>query len=222
MSGKRFEILSNGEIYHVYNRSIAKENIFIKKRYCLHALELIEFYRFTQKMRFSFFKRLDYELKDSYIREYKISESLVSIYAYCLMPNHFHLLLKQNIDNGIKTFISNFQNSYGKYFNTISDRSGSVFQRPFKAKRITTEEEFMHVGRYIHLNPVSSYLVEMENIASYQWSSFPDYIKGNKNDLLKMQDFIKLAGSGKKYIKFVENNADYQRRLNRIKHLVFD
>ena len=222
MTNKRKEILATNEFYHVFNKSIANENIFTDKRNIKHAIELIDFYRFPQKLRFSYFKRLEDNIKQQYILNYKEQNKLVKIYAFCFMPNHFHFLLKQNKYNGIKTFLSNFQNSYSKYFNLFKGRTGSLFQSPFKANRINTDEEFMHVGRYIHLNPVSSYLVELNELVNYKNSSYPIYIYNYNSDLINKNKILKIAGSVKKYKKFVENHADYQRKLNTIKHLLFD
>lgn len=222
MTGRRSELLVTGEIYHIYNRSIAVENIFLFKRNCKRAIDLIEFYRFSQNMRFSFYKRMKDDIKNDYSNMYKKSEKLVYIYAYCLMPNHYHLLVKQNKENGIKQFISNFQNSYGKYFNLLNNRTGGVFQSPFKSKRITSDEIFMHVGRYIHLNPISSFIIDPKDIASFLWSSYPNYISGESDDMLEKDKIIKIIGSKEKYRKFIENQSDYQRRLDIIKHVVFD
>ena len=225
MSGKRLEILANGEIYHVFNKAIANEQIFIKSRLLKHAVDLIEYYRFPQRLRFSFFRRLPEKQKLEYSSSYHNNNSkLVDIYAFCLMPNHFHLLVKQASHNGIKTFLSNFQNSFGKYFNTITTRSGSVFQKPFKARRVSSDEEFLHLGRYIHLNPVTSFLTDFKNLGSYPWSSYPTYIKDStsKNELVDPSPTLSLTGSRKKYIKFVENQVDYQRKLQLIKHLTIE
>ena len=83
------------------------------------------------------------------------------------MPNHFHLLLKQTIDNGISHFLSKFTNSYTKYFNTKYNRVGPVFQGVFKSVHIESDEQLMHLSRYIHLNPVVSAVVEKQNLLSY-------------------------------------------------------
>ena len=222
MANKRKEILATGEIYHIFNRSVANEQIFTNKRNAQHAVELIDFYRFPQSLRFSYYKRLESTIKYQYELDYKNQNKLIVIYAFCLMPNHFHFLMKQNNDNGIRIFISNFQNSYSKYFNLFKGRTGSLFQSPFKAKRISSDEEFMHLGRYIHLNPVSSFLCELNDMIKYQWSSYPIYITNSKSDLVYKNKILNMAGSVKKYSKFVENQADYQRRLNSIKHLLFE
>jgi len=153
----------------------------------------------------------------------KAENFLVEIVAYCLMPNHFHLLLKQLKNDGIKQFISNITNSYTKYFNTKRKRSGPIFQGRFKAVRIETGEQLLHVSRYIHLNPYSSYLIRQINeLLNYPYSSLPEYLQKGGEKICN-QDFILNNFKTKKdYKRFVFNNADYQRKLQDIKHLLLE
>jgi putative transposase len=220
MSGKRFQKLVNGEYYHVFNRSIQKEEILKSSKFLNRTLDLFEFYRFPQKLRFSYFNRLKSEIQIEYHRQLEELTPLIQIYAFSLMPNHYHLLLKQLQERGIEKFISNFQNSFAKYFNTLKNKDGPVFQCPFKAKHISTDSEFLHVSRYVHLNPVSSSIVSLEELDVYPWTSLPLYI--NKNNLINIEPIIKMCGSSSKYLFFVKNRADYQRKLNKIKHLMID
>ena len=222
MSGKRREILTTAETYHVFNRSVGKEEIFINTRELERALVLLEYYRFPQKLRYSFFKRLQKEIKQIYVSEYKSRDPSVEIYAFALMPNHFHLLIKQTAELGIEKFISNFQNSYAKYYNTKFQRNGSLFQKPFKAKRITSDEEFLHVSRYIHLNPVTSFLIRYDDLKVYPWTSYRYYIGKEKNDIVNTGIIGNLIGAGQKYSRFVANQVDYQRKLHLIKRLTFE
>lgn len=90
----------------------------------------------------------------------------LEIISYCLMPNHFHLLVKQVIDHGIVKCLNNFSNSYTRYFNIRHDRVGPLFQGRFKAVRIETDEQLLQVSRYIHLNPVASSLIEETKVVS--------------------------------------------------------
>jgi putative transposase len=186
------------------------------------ALNLIEYYRFPQRLRFSRFKQLNAEAKHVYSQEYKKLLPLVEIYAFALMPNHYHLLVRQKEDKGIQTFISNFQNAFAKYYNLKSDRDGSLFKRPFKAKRVATDEECLHISRYIHLNPVTSYLIESEKLESYPLTSLPSFAKSTKNNFIKTEFILNLAGSVIAYKDFVLNQSDYQRKLHLTKHLTDD
>ena len=218
MPNPRNELLVNGELYHVLNRSIANDEIFRGKRQLDRALELIDYYRYSQSLRFSKFKTMTFEEKEKYRRLFEKSKPLVEIYAFALMPNHYHILLKQIRDRGTSIFISNFQNSFAKYFNTKFDRSGGLFQRPFKAKRITGDEILLHISRYVHLNPITSYLVEYKDHESYPWTSYLNYLGKRNNDYVNTDYILRLAGSIKSYEDFISNQVDYQRALQIIKN----
>ena len=145
---------------------------------------------------------------------------LVAIYAFALMPNHYHFLVRQLIDKGLRMFISNFQNSFAKYFNLKNDRRGSLFRNPFKSRRVVTEEELIHISRYIHLNPVTSYLIEFNQLEDYPWTSYSWYMNEEKNRFVETSLVIGIFGSEEKYKKFVADQVDYQRKLDLIKRLI--
>src|SRR3990172_3613917 len=220
MANKRKVIFSEGEIYHIYNRSVGSLEILIGYKELQRALDLIYFYRFPQNIKFSHYKDLSSENRKEYLENIKKQKPFVEIYAFSLMPDHFHILLKQLAKDGLKSFISNFQNAFAKYYNKKNDRGGSVFKNPFKAKWIESDEIFVHVSRYIHLNPVTSYLIEMENLPKYPWTSYPFYTGNSQRDLINTQLLLKILGSTRKYQKFVENQVDYQRKLNLIKKAI--
>jgi putative transposase len=132
--------------------------------------------------------------------------------------------MKQNIDNGIKNVLTSLQNGYSKYFNIKYDRQGPLFQSRFKAKRIETEEILLHVSRYIHLNPSNLFLIEAESLENYLWSSYPTYM-GIKNSSMNFIDtslILKIIGGEEKYKKFVLDRANYQRKLEMIKHMILE
>ncbi|MBI4066944.1 transposase [Candidatus Gottesmanbacteria bacterium] len=219
---RRLHLLVNNEIYHVFNRSVGHEIIFSNKRNLQHTLDLLDYYRFTQKMRYSQYKTLTKEFKMDYESNFKEQLPLVEIYAYAFMPNHYHLLLKQLQNGGIGTFIRILQNSFAKYFNIKFDRHGALFQSTFKAKRVETDEEFVHTSRYIHLNPVTSFLIEFNELSIYPWTSFPIYSKDSLNTFVNTNEIIGRFKTREKYVQFVADQADYQRRLGIIKHLILD
>jgi len=109
---------SNGEIYHLINRGVAQNPIFLVKQDYQRFLELIDFYRFNPPVRFSYYKDLSVKAKIDFTKTLKINyKPVIEILAFCLMSNHFHLLLKQLSIKGIHLFMNNFQNSYARYFN---------------------------------------------------------------------------------------------------------
>ncbi len=214
----------NEEIYHVFNRGIAAQPTFSDKRDYMRALETLFFYQNENPpVRYAKFLTLSRQQRSEILD--KMAERkhlLVEIIAYCLMPNHFHLMLKQQADNGISKFMANFSNSYTRYFNTKYKRYGPLYQGKFKAIRVETDEQLFHLSRYIHLNPYSSYVVKtIEDLENYPFSSFPEYLgKAVNNYCAKeiiLDNFKKSS-----YQKFVFDQADYQRGLEEIKHLTLE
>jgi len=216
----RSPILVNNEVYHVLNRAVGDENILVSKKDLERVLDLWDYYRFPQKLRFSKFRDLPSEIKENYLAEVKNQSPLVIIFSFSLMPNHYHLLLKQLQDGGIEKFISNFQNSFAKYFNLKNKRHGTLFQNSFKAKRVENEDQFVHISRYIHLNPVTSFLIEFKDLAFYPWTSFSWYLNENKNRFVETDSLLKIFKTKENYKQFVEDQTDYQRELGLIKKLL--
>lgn len=210
------------QIYHVFNRSIASQPIFIDKKDYERILELINYYRFKKPpLRFSHYKRLAKEQKGEYEISFMINKSpMLEILAYCIMPNHIHFLLKPKINNAVSDFMRNLQNSYSKYFNTKRNRTGSLFQFMFKAVRMETDEQLIHVSRYIHLNPVTAYMVEVGDLEHYEWSSFKDYVL-NINSFVDKEMISSHFKSIGEHKKFIFDQSEYQRELGKIKHLLF-
>lgn len=215
--------LANEQYYHVFNRAIDRQTIFNTKWEYKRALETLRYYRYINlPIRLSQFLNLQLEARDKIITELIArNEKLVEIAAFCLMPNHFHLLLKQAQTSGISTFISNFSNSYTKYFNTKHNRTGHLFEGTFKAVFIETDEQLIHVSRYIHLNPVSSFIIKNEALDEYSWSSYPEYL--NKPKLISEPSIVlKLFPNSLSYKTFVNDQVSYARELDKIKHLTID
>jgi len=219
---RRNLVIATNEIYHIFNRSIAKENIFSSMTNLRKAFEIIEFYRLSQTLKLSKFRVLPKQLKDEYQRKIQDKSPLVEIYAFALMPNHYHLLLKQLQENGVSRFISNFQNSFAKVFNLKNQRDGALFQNSFKARRVETDEEFVHLSRYIHLNPITAFLIKFQDLTSYPWTSFSIYKSGEKNSFVNANFLLNMFKSKKVYAQFVADQVDYQRKLALIKAMLLD
>jgi putative transposase len=210
------------QIYHVFNRSIAQQPIFFESKDYQRFLDTINFYRYASPpLRFSFYNRLTDQEKTAFMENLqKEGTKQIAIFTFCLMPNHFHFLLKELIEGGIRKFASNLQNSYAKYCNTKSKRTGGLFQEMFKAVRIETDEQFIHVARYIHLNPYSSFIVkDLNQLQSYPWCSLRDYLEENRFDFLDKEFLISFFKSKNHFKNFTFDQADYQRHLEEIKHI---
>lgn len=217
-------IFANNEIYHIFNRSIEQRPVFTHKKEYNRALTTLDFYRFKNPpSRLSKALLLENQKREEFfLRLKREGKKLVEIISYCLMPNHFHFLLKQKANNGIPKFASNFSNSYTRYFNTKHKRIGPLFQGIFKAVRIENDEQLIHVSRYIHLNPVVSFIIKEELLDPYPWSSLPEYLGRQKEEICNKEIVLGLFPSKEKYRKFVHNQIDYAKRLEEIKHLLLE
>lgn len=212
-----------GEYYHIFNRGVEKRLTFTERRNYFRFMETVRYYRFSdQSIKLSGYLRIP--LLERLKGEKKMSQSLkqlVSIISYVLMPNHFHFLVRQEMDDGVSDFIRNLTNSYTKYFNTKYDRVGPLFQGPFKCVLIEDDDQLLHVSRYIHLNPYTSLVIRsLEELTTLPWNSFSEYVSG-KSSLCDQQIILSLL-SKDSYKKFVLNHGDYQKKLEYIKHLLLE
>lgn len=214
-----------GEIYHVLNRGIDHRPTFLNQKEFQRGIEGIKYYlHLSPPVKFSHFLVLPEPSKKEIIESlHTKNKKLVEFISYCLMPNHFHFLLKQLVDKGISKFMSNFQNSYTRYFNSRHERKGPLFLNQFRAVRIETEEQLLHVSRYTHLNPFSSFLVKkLENLKDYQWSSLREYLDLEKDSFCDKFAVLSFFKSTQNFTNFVFDQADYQRKLEIIKHLTLE
>lgn len=182
--------LAFGEYYHVYNRGVDKRTIFEVSS---------DYKRFVESL---YLANLDTptnvrdikQTKDS-VFEFEHDEKLVAIGAYCLMPNHFHVLLTPLQDGGVSKFMNKLATSYTMYFNKKYNRSGSLFQGPYKSSHADSDEYLKYLYAYIHLNPVK--LIQSnwketgvydegsayDHAVSYQFSSLYDYCGSNREEV---------------------------------------
>ena len=217
--------LAKDEIYHIFNRGVEKRSTFTDKREHQRALMTTDFYRFknpVSSLSLAQVLDLNSEKRELFLTQLKErGRELVEIICYCLMPNHFHFLLKQKEKDGIKIFLSNFSNSYTRYFNTKHERVGPLFQGIFKAVRVEDDEQLMHVSRYIHLNPFTSFVVPESKLEDYKWSSLPEFF-GTKEGFCKKEIVLDLFSSISGYKKYVFDQADYIEKLEAVSSLMLE
>ncbi len=223
MPGRNIPLVT-GEFYHIYNRGVNKKPIFLNVRDYKRALELITFYQFENPpIRYSKFIQFPRDKRAEVWKELMKYPNIVNINTFCFMPNHFHFLLEQTADKGISKFVANFQNSYTRYFNTKQMGIGPLLQGQFKAVRIEDEEQLLHVHRYIHLNPYTSFVVKnLEQLMHYPWSSIEEYVDTENQGICKKEIIFSNFKDEKSYRDFIVDQADYQRDLDRIKHLTIE
>jgi putative transposase len=205
---------ANGGFYHIFNRGVDKQNIFRSDRDYQRFLETLYYYQFEgPKPRFSTHKRFK-------IKDYANNPKIVEVMCYCLMPNHFHLLLTQIKDVGLVEYLSKISNSYTKYFNTKHSRSGPLFSGEFKSVFVDSEEQLLHLSRYIHLNPyVNDLTADPE---SYLYSSYSDYIGLINGNLCNKNQILSSFSDPQGYQKFVKDYEAYTRDVAQLRHLAID
>lgn len=163
------------------------------------------------KPRFSYFKTQPIKLD--------IKKKMVNIICYCLMPNHFHFILKQVREGGITEFTGKLSNSYTKYFNTKNKRVGPLLQGEFRSVHIDSDEQLLHLSRYIHLNPLMGYIAK--NLREYRWSSYLEFLKA-EGGICSKEIVLEQFKSKKEYEQFVMDQINYARDLDFIKHQLID
>ncbi|OGD88331.1 hypothetical protein A2W45_00020 [Candidatus Curtissbacteria bacterium RIFCSPHIGHO2_12_41_11] len=210
----RKDIITTNSFYHIFNRGVNKAKIFFDDADYSRFLEAAIHYKSSTRQ-FSHSKR--YKYPDTGTGQ----NAKVQVFAYCLMPNHFHFLIRQLADHGITSYMQHLSNSYSHYIHTRYKRTGPLFEGRFKNRLIDSDEQLVHVSRYIHLNPLVSELVD--NLINYKWSSYKSYITSYEDKLIS--DFNIVLGrfkSRKDYEQFVIDQSDYGKELERIKHLALD
>lgn len=213
MPGRSFPFLTDN-IYHLFNRGSDKRDLFLQPRDYKRFQQTFYYYQFKgPKPKFSKFTK-------SKLNLFRLEQSkkLVEVWCYCLMPNHFHFLIKQLKDDGISVFISQLINSYTKYFNTKYDRVGPLLQGRFKAVPVESEEQLLHLSRYIHINPVVSGICK--DPIDYPWTSYQEHLTGN-GFLSNPQEILNYFPKGN-YQQFVKDQIDYGTTLELLKHQIIE
>jgi len=205
----------NNNFYHIFNRGVEKRETFSSKRDYERFLQTVYYYQFGgPKPKFSTYTRFR-------LKNFNENPKIVEINCYCLMPNHFHLLVKQTRDSGIHEFMTKLLNSYTKYYNTKHDRVGHLFQGQFKAVNIKNEYQLLQVSRYIHLNPYVSDLTR--EYEAYPYSSYSEYLTPPANPTITIVNPV-LSGfkNPKDYKDFVKDYEGYALEVEKVKHLLLD
>lgn len=221
--GYRAELLAPGHIYHVYNRGVNKMAIFLDNTDRQRFIDAMIFYlpRVDPGGFVNVMRGIDRRERTNVVlaRRPVHGSGLVDLLTYCLMDNHIHLLLHENIEQGISRYLQRLLTSYAKYFNTKYKREGPLFSGRFRATRVTSDEHFLHLTRYIHLNPYVAGLVN--DPVRYQWSSLPEYLGSNRTKICHSK-LLKSMMNASEYKDFVNDYADYARELESIKHVLLE
>lgn len=203
------------ELVHTLNRGVDKRKIFMdEKDYVRFIHDLYEFNdeNWVSNVLYRSVKSMD--IASPYIK--KPRELLVDIHAFCLMPNHYHLLLSPLVEDGISKFMKKLNMGYAKYFNEKYERSGALFEGRYKRIPVEKEAHFIHLPFYIHFNPLDLFMPEWRDgtiknykkavnfLENYRWSSHLDYL-GKKN--------FPSVTNRKFLLDFFGGHAEYKKRV---------
>jgi putative transposase len=197
------KIYLNGGYYHIYNRGVEKRDIFLDDQDYTVFLGLFKKYLAGEKAK---------------INNGRVFESLnqeVTLLSYCLMPNHFHMLIRQETNDGIVRFMRRVATSYVMHFNKKYDRVGALFQGNYKASHVDADSYLHHISRYIHLNP--------KDYKHWPYSSYGYYLGNKKASWINPQPILDLFdNNNQQYASFVADYIDMKAELEFIKYQLAD
>ncbi len=185
--------------YHIYNRGVEKRVIFTDEQDYTVFLGLLKKYLSGEP------------LSKGNRHPFKNFQGELSLLAYCLMPNHFHLLFYQSSEKAFAELMRRLCTGYVMYFNSRHHRVGGLFQGPYRASRIDADEYLQHISRYIHLNP--------EDYKNWAYSSYPVYIGVKKTVWVNTELILGLFNNDpKEYQEFLDDYVDSKVELAILKH----
>jgi putative transposase len=207
------------ELYHVLNRGVDKRKIFLNDRdYFRFVHNLFEFNNQNPATANNYYFSQSSDIGCPKIGKRLLNRKprklLVNIHAFCLMPNHYHLLLSSKIEDGIPKFMKKINMGYAKYFNEKNKRVGALFQGKYKSIHVSNDSHFLYIPYYIHLNPLDLIFPEwrtggvkntkkaIDYLKQYRWSSYLDYLGIKNFPSLTHRDFLQGSfGDKNKYKK---------------------
>jgi REP element-mobilizing transposase RayT len=211
----------NGEYYHILNRGVDKRDIFLDKT---------DLGRFFQSMRE--FNTLDpigsiYEAQirkknnfgNQVSKDFRDDSKVVNFICYCINPNHYHFILRQLVDRGIEKFMQRLALGYSKYFNLKYKRSGTLFQGPYKAILIDSDDYLLHLSSYINLN---NKVHGLENtLYKSSWGEYSQNTKGEM-DFCEKDIILNQFSSQEEYKSFAEESLKSIRERKELEKLLLD
>jgi len=222
-------------IYHVLSRGVDKRKIFMDdKDYYRFIHNLFEFN--DQNKSESNFYKFHHQSHDLRSREIgrKPRKLLVDVLAFCLMPNHYHLLLRPRIEGGVVRFMRKMNIGYSKYFNEKNQRTGALFEGRYKSVLVDSQAHFIHLPYYIHLNPLDMVAPEwrerkinnldkaLDFLEDYKWSSHLDYMGKQNFPSVTQRDFLlEVFGGEKGYGKMLKSWLK-DLSLNKLKGVILE
>ncbi len=198
--------LKSNAYYHVYNQGLGKREIFLDSEDYKMFLYYLDIYTSSLVEVEARYPELPHRLKSNNL------SSEIKLIAYCLMPDHFHLLVKQQTPDALPKLMKQITNGYTTYFNAKYKRAGGVVQGRYRAVIIESEFLVLEMVRFVHLNPQASGL--SSDPRNYTWSSMNNH--GPSNELLNR------FGSVEEWERFHLDRESYERGKEKIKHLMIE
>lgn len=216
--------LVTGETYHICSKSIAGFKIFNIEEDFERMRQLVKYYSKNKEIKFSDFiayKSVLIEGFDNFLEKFSADDPrIVQIIAYCFMPTHIHLVLKQLIDNAISNFMQKVLNGYSTHFNMTHKRKGPLWESRFKSIVVENDEQLNHLVRYLHLNSTTAKLTAKPE--DWPFSSYNEYL-GKVKDNCKICEFSDILDiKPASYRRFVNDQISNQRELAKIKKLLLE
>lgn len=200
----RKHVFTTGEYYHIYNRGVDKRDVILDTYDLNRFLESLKEFNTIDPIGALYLLSFNKGLSSSTTK----SERLVSITAYCINPNHFHLILTPLVEKGVEKFMQRI-GGYTRYFNEKYERSGTLFQGKFKSKHISDDRYLLHLSAYINMNNRD---LQGNSISNLSRSSLEEYIK-NETGFCDKSIVLEQFKNNKEYSNFaMESWLDSESR----------
>jgi putative transposase len=202
---------STDEYYHIYNRGVERRQLFLNESEYKRFITLLYTANSTESIHLSNYKGVA-------LKDIPVGKPIVAVGAWCLMPNHFHLLVKEIEEGGISHYLHKLSTGYSMYFNTKHHRKGALFEGPFKARHLDCDQYLKYGFTYTHLNPISLVDSGWKNkriedkkkakdfLDKYEYSSYLDYcgVERPEGKILNREAFP----------EYFETVNDFQEMIN--------
>jgi len=223
---KRTVPFINNEFYHVIFRGIDGKTIFTDDNEYYRMIHDIFEFNDKKNAKSSYRKDFAISKEKKKIAEREPRDFLVKVHAFCLMPNHVHLILEQLKDDGISKYMHKLCGGYSQFFNVKHKRKGYLFQGRFKSVYVNSDEQFNFLFVYVHTNPIAIICPNwkekgIENseteiikfIENYKWSSYRDYLKSDNFPSLTQREYFLDIQSKEKWQEFVADWIKYKKEI---------
>ncbi|MEK7136399.1 MAG: transposase [Patescibacteria group bacterium] len=208
---QRKEVFAQGEYYHIYNRGVDKRKIFLDDFDYSRFMRMMYVCNSNQAVIFK-------DIADIPYQEIIRGDRLVDLGAYCLMPNHFHFLIKERAEGGISMFMKKLFTGYSMFFNKKYNRSGALFQGRFRAEHAFDDKYLNYLFSYIHLNPIRKSIPEGKIdelklvLEMFDYSSYKDYCKKEREEscIINKEEFPDYFQSAIDFRDFINDWLVYE------------